>query len=161
MARGWLVLARAREATGDRAGALDAYARAAKDGRGGWSPRALLGNARALIQEQKWSEARALLGDLLKSPDAATVADAAYGLGEAWQGEGELLAAAEYFMTAAYVAPESSAGRKALLGAAASLLALKQPDAAAIVYRKLLDQPNVPADLADAARKGLRDLGGR
>jgi len=161
MARGWLVLARARELTGDRAGALDAYARASKDGRGGWSPRALLGNARALIQEQKWSEARALLGDLLKSPDAATVADAAYGLGEAWQGEGELLAAAEYFMTAAYVAPESSAGRKALLGAAASLLAVKQPDAAAIVYRKLLDQPNVPADLADAARKGLRDLGGR
>jgi hypothetical protein len=62
-------------------------------------------------------------------------------------------------MTAAYVAPESAAGRKALLGAATSFLALKQPDAAAIVYRKLLDQPNVPADLATAARRGLRDLG--
>jgi hypothetical protein len=57
------------------------------------------------------------------------------------------------------VAPESPAGRRALLGAAQSFLALRQPDAAAIVYKKLLDQPGVPADLADAARKGLKDLG--
>src|SRR5207302_552891 len=146
-------------ATGDRAGALEAYAHAASDGRRGWSPAALLGNARALLQEKKWTEARALLGELLKVPEEATVAEAAYGLGEAWQGDGDQLAAAEYFMTAAYVAPESSAGRKALLGAATSFLALKQPDSAAIVYRKLLDQPNVPADLAAAARRGLKDLG--
>jgi tetratricopeptide (TPR) repeat protein len=159
MTRAWLALARAREATGDRAGALDAYARAAKDGRGDWSPRALLGNARLLVQEKRWSDARALLGDALKAADDATVAEAAYGLGEAWQGEGADLAAAEYFMTAAYVAPESPAGRRALLGAAQSFLALRQPDAAAIVYKKLLDQPGVPADLADAARKGLKDLG--
>jgi len=157
--RAWLVLARVREATGDRAGALEAYAHAASDGRRGWSPAALLGNARALLQEKKWTEARALLGELLKVPEEATVAEAAYGLGEAWQGDGDQLAAAEYFMTAAYVAPESSAGRKALLGAATSFLALKQPDSAAIVYRKLLDQPNVPADLAAAARRGLKDLG--
>ncbi len=155
----WLVLARAREATGDAAGALDAYTRAAKDGRADWGPRALIGNARLLVQAKKPAEARALLGDLLKSPDDAIVAEAAYGLGEAWQGEGDQMAAAEYFMTAAYVAPESAAGRKALLGAATSFIAAKQPDAAAIVYRKLLDQPNVPADLAAAARKGLQDLG--
>src|SRR5439155_1358117 len=90
-----------------------------------------------------------------------TLADAAYALGETYQGEGDFPAAAEYFMTAAYVAPESAAGRRALLGAAASLVAAKQPDSAAIVYKKLLDQPQVPADLAAAARKGLAGIGRR
>lgn len=160
LTRAWLMLARAREAAGDRAGALEAYARAAKDGRGPeWSTAAVLANARLLVQDKRWGAARQILGDLLKSPEAATVAEGAFGIGEAYQGEGDHLAAAEYYMTAAYVAAESPAGRRALLGAAASLAALKQPDAAAIVYKKLLDQPGVPADLAEAARKGLRELG--
>jgi TolA-binding protein len=159
LTRGWLVLARAREAAGDRAGALDAYGRAAKDGWADWSARALLGYGRLLVQEKKGADARALLAGLLKSADDGMVAEAAYVIGEAWQSDAEPLAAAEYFMTAAYVAPESPPGRKALLGAAASFLALKQGDAAAIAYRKLLDQSNAPADLAEVARKGLKDLG--
>jgi tetratricopeptide (TPR) repeat protein len=160
LARAWLVLARAREAAGDRTGALEAYARAAKDGRGPeWGPAAVLSHARLLVQEKRWSAARAVLGDLLKHADAAIVAEAAFGIGEAYQGEGEHLAAAEYYMTAAYVAPDSPAARRALLGAGASLATLKQPEAAAIVYKKLLDQPGVPADLAEAARAGLREIG--
>jgi tetratricopeptide (TPR) repeat protein len=160
LTRAWLVLARAREAAGDRAGALEAYTRAARDGRGPeWTPRAVLGNARLLLQDKRWGDARTLLAEPLRSADAATAAEAAFGVAEAWQGEGDQLAAAEYYMTAAYVAPESPLGRKALLGAAASFLAVKQADAAAIVYKKLLDQPGVPADLAEAARKGLRETG--
>ena len=62
-------------------------------------------------------------------------------------------------MTAAYVAPESAAGRRALLGAGQSFDALKQPDSAAVVYRKLLAQPDLPQDLAAAARQGLAATG--
>jgi len=62
-------------------------------------------------------------------------------------------------MTAAYVAPESAPGRRALLGAAESLVALKQPDSAAVVYKKLLEQSQAPAELTAAARRGLKEIG--
>jgi TolA-binding protein len=87
------------------------------------------------------------------------VAQAAQVLGSTYQGEGNHQAAAEYFLTAAYLAPESPAGRQAMLEAAKSFAALKQPDSAAIVYRKLLAQAGLPADVADAARQGLAALG--
>lgn len=152
-----LLLARAREATGDRPGALDAYARASREGIE-WPMESLFGHARLLAEEGRWDQARVALRKLLKSPDASVVADAASGIGEAYQREGQYLDSAEYYMTAAYLAPSSAAGQRALLGAARSFVALKQPDAAAIAYRKLLAQPDVPAALAAAARQGLAEL---
>ena len=95
----------------------------------------------------------------MKSPETGTVATAARSIGQSYQGEGNHLAAAEFFMTAAYLAPESPSGRQALLGAAQSFAALKQPDSAAIVYRKLLAQADLPADVAAAARQGLASIG--
>jgi tetratricopeptide (TPR) repeat protein len=155
-----VVLGRAREATGDRAGALDAFSRAAQG-----SGQAVLGNdavvqqARLLLEEKRWNEARGVLQPLLKSSETGPVAEAAQGIAQAFQGEGNYQAAAEFFMTAAYVAPESAAGRRALLGAGQSFVALKQLDSAAIVYRKLLAQPDLPPDLAAAARQGLAATG--
>jgi TolA-binding protein len=158
--RAWIALARAREASGDRAGALDAYARGARDGgAGALRPEAALGYGRLLTQEKRWSEARGTLERLMKSDDKAVVAAASSAIGETYQGEGDNLAAAEYYMTAAYVAPESPAGRRGLLAAGASFTALKQIDAAEVVYRKLIAQTGAPADLVDAARKGLKDIG--
>ena len=61
-----------------------------------------------------------MLEPLLKGSDAAEVAQAAQALGRSYQGEGNHQAAAEYYMTAAYLAPESPAGRQAMLGAAKS-----------------------------------------
>jgi TolA-binding protein len=160
LTRVWLALARARGAVGDRAAALEAYTRAAKDGHGPeWDKTAIFTHARLLAEDKRWKEARAILTAFLRHAAGADAADAAYALGEAYQGEGDFPAATEYFMTAAYVDPQSTSGRRALLGAAASLVALKQPDAAAIVYKKLLDQPQVSAELADAARKGLKEIG--
>jgi tetratricopeptide (TPR) repeat protein len=153
-----LVLGRAREATGDRAGALDAYSRASRAGVTGTGSAALQ-HARLLLDERKWGEARGILEPLMKASDAGEVAQAAQGLGRSYQGENNHRAAAEYYMTAAYLAPESPAGRQAMLGAAQSFVALKQPDSAAVVYRKLLAQTAVPADVADAARQGLAALG--
>ena len=159
LGRAWLLLARARAATRDRTGAIDAYARAAKDGRvREWSKTEILSYARLLAEDKRAGEARAVLSEFLRRADGADAADAAYALGETYQGEGDYPAAVEYFMTAAYVAPESAPGRRALLGAAASLVALKQPDSAATVYKKLLEQPQVPSELADAARRGLKEI---
>jgi tetratricopeptide (TPR) repeat protein len=158
--RALIVLGRAREATGDRAGALDAFSRASRGtGAAGLSKDALVQQARILLEEKRWNEARGVLEPLLKSPEPGPVAEAAQGIGQSFQGEGNYLAAAEFFMTAAYVAPESAAGRRALLGAGQSFAALKQPDSAAVVYRKLLAQPDVPPDLAAAARQGLAATG--
>ncbi|PYN90763.1 MAG: hypothetical protein DMD87_01055 [Candidatus Rokuibacteriota bacterium] len=158
--RAWGALARVRDAAGDRAGALEAYTRAMKDTTASdLRPEMALGYARVLTQEKRGAEARKLLEGLLRSDDKSVVASAAAGIGDAYQGEGENLAAAEYFMTAAYVAPDSPAGRSGLLGAGACFTALKQNDSAEIVYRKLLAQKDAPADVLEKARKGLKDIG--
>lgn len=156
----WILLARAREASGDRPGALEAYTRATKEAKGPeWNREALLGHARLLALDKRWDQARAVLDPLLKSDDQLLMLEAAYSIGEAYRGEGDLLAAAEYYMTAAYVAPDSAFGRRSMLAAGQAFAALKQPDAAATVYRKLLAQANLPGDLADAARQGLQAVG--
>jgi tetratricopeptide (TPR) repeat protein len=158
--RAWGALARARDAAGDRAGALEAYTRAMKDTNAAdLRPEMAVGYARVLTEQKRGAEARKLLEGLLRSDDKGVVASAAAGIGEAYQGEGENLAAAEYFMTAAYVAPDSPAGRSGLLAAGACFTALKQTDAAEIVYKKLITQKDAPSDLVEKARKGLKDIG--
>jgi TolA-binding protein len=156
----WVLLAKAREATGDRRGALEAYGRAARDAKSAEFTRdAFFGEARMLAAERRWDHARAVLERLLKSEDASTVLEAAYGIGETFREEGDPLAAAEYYLTVVYLAPDSAQGRKALLAAAQSLAAAKHPDAATNAFRKLLAQPDLAPDLAAAARQGLQALG--
>ena len=160
MPQALLILARAREQTGDRVGALDAYGRAARESSGAeWTADTRLAHARLLAQEKRWQPARAAFERLIKSPDTAVALEAASGIADAYAGEGDHLAAAEYYMTAAYVGPDTPFGRRALLGAARAFVALKQDEAAAIAYRKLLAQSDVPADFADSARRGLAALG--
>ena len=157
--RAWLGLARARESAGQTQGALEAYAAAMRESRGTDVRRdAAAGHARVLITDKKWAEARSLLQPLMSDRDTTVAAEAAQAIGETYRGEGDALAAAEYFMTAAYAAPETPVGRKALLAAAQTFAAAKQMDAAAVVYRKLLAQANLPNDIADAARQGLSGL---
>ena len=153
--RAILLLARVREAAGDRAGALEAYARAGRDSKGPeWSTAALMGHARLLVQEQRWDQARAVLERLMKTDETAVAAEAAQAIGDIYAGEGDALAAAEYYLTAAYVAPSSPAGRRGLLGAARAFATLKQPEPVATACRKLLTQSDLPSDLASAARSG-------
>jgi TolA-binding protein len=156
VARAWLALARARERAGLSQAAVEAYASALRDARAADVRRdAVTGQARLLVAEKKWGEARSLLHPLIREPDAGVVAEAAHAIGETYRGEGDAVAAAEYFMTAAYVAPDSPVARKALLSAAQSLAAARQPAAAAAVYRKLLAQANLPPEIAEPARQGL------
>jgi tetratricopeptide (TPR) repeat protein len=161
-ARAWVAIGRARESAGLTSAAMEAYGAAL---RGARDPavrhEALSAHARLLLVEKKWAEARALLQPMLGDRDPAVAAEAAQAIGETYRGEGDALTAAEYFMTAAYAAPDSPAGRKAMLAAAQTYAAAKQPDAAAIVYRKLLAQSNVPTDVVEAARQGLASLSTR
>jgi hypothetical protein len=46
-----------------------------------------------------------------------------------------------------------------MLAAARSFASLRQPEAAVTVYRKLLAQPDLPADVAATARQELATLG--
>jgi tetratricopeptide (TPR) repeat protein len=159
-ARSAMVVARVREAAGDRAGALEAYSRAAREGTGAeWSTPALFGHARLLSQDKRWEQARGVLERLLKSDEITVASEAAQAIGDTYRAEGDALAAAEYYLTAAYVAPATPRGRRALLEAARAFASLKQEDAAELAYKKLLAQADVPADLLDAARQGLRSLG--
>jgi tetratricopeptide (TPR) repeat protein len=155
----WLALGRARAAAGDRAGALEAFTRAGQAGANvTWTSDARLGHARALAGAQRWEEARGVLEQALRTSDGAAAAEVAAKIGEAWNGQGDHLAAAEYYLSAAYLAPQTPAAHRALLEAARSLTAAKQPEAAAAAYRKLLAQSGLSADLSAAARKGLADL---
>ncbi|HXU89036.1 MAG TPA: tetratricopeptide repeat protein [Methylomirabilota bacterium] len=157
--RAWIALARAREQAGDRGGALEAYAKAPRDTtRPEWSRQALFSHARLLVQDKRYAQARGVLDDLLKSPDTSVVVDAAQAIGETYSGDGDYVAAAEYYLTAAYVAPDTPAGRRGLLSAARALAAAKQSEAAATAYQKLLAQAELPADVRDAARKELAGL---
>jgi len=160
MPRALLLLAQASEASGDRAGALQAYARLARDyPTAAGSPAASLAQATLLQSEGKWDQARPLFEKALGNPDPAVATEAAYQMGEALRAQGQHQDAAESYMTAAYLAPDSAVGRKALLGAGQAYAALKQKDSAVIVYRKLLASSGLEPDLAEEARKGLKALG--
>src|SRR5204862_3440916 len=93
---------------------------------------------RLLTQERRYAQARTLLEPYIRTAPTAVAVDAAIVLGETLQAQGDRAAAVEYFMTAAYIAPESTVGRRALLAAGRAFAAQRQVDAAAIVYRKLL-----------------------
>ena len=99
-----------------------------------------------------------MLDRLLKSPDPSVVVDAAQAMGDAYAGDGDHLAAAEYYLTAAYVAPETPAGRRGLLSAARAFAAARQEEAAATAYRKLLALGDLPFEMREAARKELGAL---
>ncbi|MEX2223023.1 MAG: tetratricopeptide repeat protein [Candidatus Rokuibacteriota bacterium] len=158
--RATMLMAEAQEATGDRAAALDTYARAAT-GAGNPKEKALglLGQGRLLMADGKWEDARGRLEQALDAGDGAVASEAAYRLGEGFRATGKAQEAADMYMTAAYLAGDSPWSRRALVGAGQAFAALKQNDAAVIVYRKLLAINGVEPDLADAARKGLRALG--
>jgi TolA-binding protein len=158
-ARAWFLLAQAREAGGDRPGAIEAYARAARDGQGPeWTTEVRLRYIRLLLEDKRWKDARAALRPVIKDSDPAIATEAAFYEGETYRGEGDPAAAVLSYMNAAYLAPESPFGRRALLMAGDSYVMLKQPDSAMIAYNKLLSQPDLPPDIAQRARAGLSGL---
>ncbi|MGH7393395.1 MAG: hypothetical protein ACREM3_28665, partial [Candidatus Rokuibacteriota bacterium] len=105
-----------------------------------------------------WDEARAALDRVLRGAAGAEAAETALAIGDTWARQGDAQAATEYYLTAAYLVPDAPAGRRALLSAARTLASAKERAAAATLYRKLLAQTGVPADIAEEARRGLGEL---
>ena len=158
--RALLLLAQAYEAGNQKEKALQAYARLRQDyPDAAGAQAAVFGQGRLLQSEGKWDAARPLLQKGLDADDTTTAAEAAFRLGEGYRATGQHAEAVQAYMTAAYIAPDSSWSRRALLGAGQSLAALKQNDSAAIVFKKLVAAKGVEPELADAARKELRTLG--
>jgi tetratricopeptide (TPR) repeat protein len=161
MPRTLLLLAQAREAAGDRSAALETYGRLRQDYPSvvQGSDAAQLGQGRLLLAEGKWDEARPLYERALGNADPAVAAAAAFELGEGLRARQQHQDAVEFYMTAAYLGADTPAGRRALLAAGQSFAALRQRDAAEIVYKKLAASKNVEPDLAEAARRELKALG--
>lgn len=158
-ARALLLLAEAREATGDRRGAVEAYARLGKEYPGQLGETGALSQARVLVSEKRWDEARPILERALDSADPAVASEAAYHLGQGFSAAGQHQDAVDAYMTAAYLAPDSPTGRRALFAAGQSFTALKQNAPAVIVYRKLTTANGVEPELLESARKELQALG--
>ena len=156
--RALLLLGRSFETAGDQPQATDLYARVTRD-HPAWQGAATLGQARVLMIDGKWAEAQPLFERALSASDAQVATEAAYRLGEGYRAAGRHQQAVDAYMTAAYVAPDTTLGRRALFGAGQSFTALKQPDFAVIVYKKLLASSGIETELADAAKKNLRALG--
>ena len=150
--RALVLLGRTHEARSDGAAALDVYKRVGSEFPA-FEGAALLGNARVLLLAGNWDEARPFLERALGAGDAGVAAEAAYRLGEGLRGAGRHQQAVDSYMTAAYVAPDTPLARRALLGAGQSFTALKQPDSAIIVYKKLLAGKSVEPEVADAAKR--------
>ena len=160
MPRALILLAEAEEAMGNRAAALEVYTRVDREYRSAKDDGAvLLGAARLLQADRKWAEARGFLERALSQNDPGLVTEAAYRLGEGLRAAGQNEEAVEAYMTAAYVAPDSIWGRRALLAAGQSFDALRQTEAAVIVYKKLLAASELEPELAATARSRLKALG--
>jgi len=158
-ARVLLLLAEAHQVLGEWTGALEAYARLRRDHPGSaGSPRVRLAEARALVESGRGEQARPLLREAIDRGDSRVALEAAYRMAETLREGGEHEPAVEWYMTAAYLAPDSTWGRYALLGAARSLGALKQADSAAHLYRKLLASDAVEPEVLEDARRELSAL---
>ncbi len=158
--RALLLLGQVREAAGERAAALETYSRLVADYPASEAtPAGRVAQGRLLLQEGRWDEGRQALERALASPDEAAAVEAAFTLGEGFRARGAQEDAVEAYLTAAYLAPASAWGRRALLGAGQSFAAVKQTEPAVIVLRKLLAQPDVEPELAQQAKRALQQLG--
>ncbi|MGH7385414.1 MAG: tetratricopeptide repeat protein [Candidatus Rokuibacteriota bacterium] len=174
-------LARILSADGEHGRAVERYRAAAdavaEDSR--WYRPALLGAGRSLETLNRTPEALVLYrkalpsipvgrlredggsrtapADLIADPEPA--GEAAYRAGEILSGTGRSEDALDMYLTAAYLAPESRWGRRALVGAVRSLVAAGDRASAEAIYRRLLGSSATEPDLLAQARKALRPVG--
>ncbi len=148
----WVELGKARLGHKDPVGAEIAYAEALKLAPG--HTQALLGQARVLLQQQKYAEAAPLIADVLAHSPGSV--EAWFLMGTLNQARGEFALAAQHFRQATSLDP---AHEKAALGEAMALLDGGQPQPAA----DLLDQIRTARPTAVEAHylyaQALRKLG--
>jgi TolA-binding protein len=150
--RALLLLAQTDAAAGDRRAALAAYERL-QDAypRFPRPAESLLAQAQLLADLGQHGRARPLLQKAVEVSGGDVAAEAAFRLGQGFQAERQYAAAAEWYLTAVYVAERSTWGRQALLGAGQSLARLNEKEQALAAYWKLLSSRD-GADSADDRR---------
>ncbi|MFQ5898161.1 MAG: tetratricopeptide repeat protein [Candidatus Methylomirabilia bacterium] len=154
------LLARASEAAGDRPAAIQALARLVREHPD--SPHAVparMSQARLFQEGGRWEESRKVLEEVVNVAEPGIAAEAAFKLGEGLNARGDHKKAVEFYMSAAYLSPDTGWGQRALAGAGRSFVALNKAEAAKIVYRKLLAHPAVQPELARRAKEALAQLG--
>ena len=136
-ARALLLLARIEEELGNRRAALAAYDRVLREHPGVERPVASLqSHARLLESSGQPDAARSVLQRIVAASDGQVAGEASYRIAEILRAQGDEAAAAEWYLTAAYVAEGSKWERPSLLGAVRSLTALRHMEEALIIYRK-------------------------
>jgi tetratricopeptide (TPR) repeat protein len=157
--RALLLLAEANEALGDQRAALVVYDRLRRDHpQAPWPADRLLAHARLLQGAGNGAAARPVLEQVLQRGDAHAMPEATYRLGEITSADGQHASAAEWFMSAAYLANGTTWKPRALLGAARSLVALNEMNEALIVYQKLLADQAQSREVSAEAAYGAGDV---
>jgi tetratricopeptide (TPR) repeat protein len=123
-----------------------------------WTADRLLAHARLLQGAGNRAAARPVLEQVLQRGDTHALPEATYRLGEITSAEGHHASAAEWYMSAAYLANGTTWKPQALLGAARSLVALNEMNEALIVYQKLLGDPASAREVSGEAAYGAGDV---
>jgi TolA-binding protein len=141
-ARALLALAEIEAGLGNRSAALAAYDRVAREHpHVERSVTSLLSHARLLESAGQPDGARSLLERVVEASEGDVAGEAAYRIAGILSAQGREEAAADWYMTAAYVAQGSRWERPGLLGAVRAFTALDQTDEALIAYRKAIAMP--------------------
>ena len=90
--------------------------------------------------------------------EAELAGEAAYRTGEILFGTGRSEEALDMYLTAAHLTPESSWGRRALVGAVRSLVKTGDRASAETIYRRLLASSTTEPELLAQARQALRPV---
>ena len=144
------------EALGRPGEALAAYEELRRDHpRSEWSAESQLPRARVMQAVGQRRQARALLEHILKGAQGDVYSEAAVRLAESLEAEGQHAAAVKWFLTAAYLDPESTWGQRAQLGAVEGLLATGDRAAADAIYRRMEASNATDPGLLAKARDAL------
>ncbi|MGH7396477.1 MAG: tetratricopeptide repeat protein, partial [Candidatus Rokuibacteriota bacterium] len=121
-----------------------------------WTAESLLPHARVLQSLGRRPQAQVLLEEVVNGAEGEVFGEAAARLGQILRADGQHASAVKWYLTAAYVAGDSTWGRRALLGALRCLIATGDRPAAEAIYRRLQGSTATEPALLAEAREALQ-----
>ena len=144
------------EALGRPHDALTAYEELRRDHpRSEWTAESLLPRARMMDAVGQRQQARALLERILKGAEGDVYSEAAVRLAESLTADGQHALAVRWFMTAAYLNPDSIWGQRAQVGAVRGLVATGDRATADAIYQRMEASSATDPELLGRARAAL------
>jgi len=120
-----------------------------------WTAESLLPRARTMDAVGQRQQARALLERIVKGAEGDVYSEAAVRLGESLTADGQHALAVRWFLTAAYLNPDSAWGQRAQLGAVRGLVATGDLQTADAIFRRMESSTATDPDLLARARTAL------